>query len=168
MPSEQWRNVVQDRFKNLKKVQFSPCLSGFLTLTTCQNMDQPTINVQAPLPSNTIPEMRNRAGWWAFIAGAPELEWNPPKKPKAVKSKSGKGVRGFTNEEDGQGEFEGEEAEAALPAPHGILSSSDKPPGDNGSPTPREPTPTMLRLIDEVRFLASTQSYLDPWLNVVV
>ena len=115
-------------------------------------MDQPTINVQVPLLSNTIPEMRNRAGWWAFIAGAPELEWNPPKKPKADKDKRrfGKGMRGFADEEDWQGGFEGVEAEASLPTPHGTPSPSDNPPED-GSRTRREPTPTMLRLVDEVR-----------------
>jgi len=115
-------------------------------------MDQPTIHVQAPLPPNTIPEMRNRSGWWAFIAGAPELEWNPPKKPKVDKDKKrfGKGMRGFADEEDWQGEFECAEAEASLPTPHGTPSPSDRP--EDGSRTQREPTPTMLRLIDEVRY----------------
>ena len=113
-------------------------------------MDQPTINVQAPLPSNTIPEMRNRAGWRAFIAGAPELEWNPPKKPKADKGKKkfGRGMRGFADEDSYDG-FEGEEAEASLPTPHGTPSPSDHPLEDVLR-TQREPTPTMLRLIDEV------------------
>ena len=116
-------------------------------------MDQPTIVVQVPLPSNTIPEMRNRAGWWAFIAGAPELEWNPPKKPKAGKDKKkfGKGMRGFVDE-DFDGGFEDMEAEAFLPTPHGTPSPSDHP-SEDGSRTRREPTPTMLRLIDEVQYL---------------
>ncbi|KAF9790477.1 hypothetical protein BJ322DRAFT_1118091 [Thelephora terrestris] len=130
MPSKEWRSIAENRFKNLK-----------------MNMDQPTIDVQAPLPPNTIPELRNRAGWWAFIAGAPELEWNPPKKPKANK-KFGKGMRGFADEEDWQGEFEGAVVEASLPTPHGTPSPSDQPPED-GSRTPRDPTPTLLRLIDE-------------------
>lgn len=114
-------------------------------------MDQPTINVQAPLPPNTIPEMRNRAGWRAFIDGAPELEWNLPKKPKAEKEKAkyGKGMRGFVGEEDRRGGFEGAEAEGSLPTPHGTPSPSDQP-QEAGSRTQREPTPTMLRLIDEV------------------
>ena len=114
-------------------------------------MDQPTINVQAPLSPNTIPEMRNRAGWWAFIAGASELEWNPPKKSKADKEKKrvGKGMRGFADEEDWQDGIEGGEAEASLPTPHGSPSPSDRP-LEVGSQIQREPTPTMLRLIDEV------------------
>lgn len=122
-------------------------------------MDQPTINVQAPLPSNTIPQMRNRAGWWAFIAGAPEPEWNPPKKPKADKDKQkfGRGMRGFADEGDWQGGFEGAEAEASLPTPHGTPSPPDHP-SEDGSRTQREPTPTMLRLIDEVRHPPSLQS----------
>ena len=113
-------------------------------------MDQPTINVQAPLPPNTIPDMRNRAGWWAFIAGAPESEWNPPKKPKVDKNKKFRtGLRGFADEVDLQYDSEGAEAEATLPTPHGTPS----PPSqllDDGPRTQREPTPTMLRLIDEV------------------
>jgi len=120
-------------------------------------MDQPTINVQAPLPPNTIPEMRNRAGWWAFIAGAPETEWNPPKKPKASKDKQkfGKGMRGFVDEDDCQGGFEGAEVEASLPTPHGTPSPPDHP-SEDGSRTQREPTPTMLRLINEVRYPLSS------------
>ena len=115
-------------------------------------MAQPTINVQAPLPLNTVPGMRNRSGWWAFIAGAPELEWNPPKKPKANKDKKfGKGMRGFGDEEDREGEFEGVEAEGSLPTPHGTPSPSDKSLEDEPR-TQREPTPTMLSLIDEVLF----------------
>jgi hypothetical protein len=148
MPSKEWRGIAEKRFKNLKMVRFGSDFSKVHRFTGHQNMDQPTINVQAPLPPNTIPEIRNRAGWWAFIAGAPELEWNPPKKPKANK-RFGKGMRGFADEEDWQGEFEGAVVEASLPTPHGTPSPSDQPPED-GSRTPRDPTPTLLRMIDEV------------------
>jgi hypothetical protein len=151
MPSGEWRSVVEERFKNLRRVCLKSQLFKSPAFTARQNIAQPTINVQAPLPSNTIPEMRNRAGWWAFIAGAPELEWNPPKKPKANRDKKfGKGMRGFADEEDLQGEFEGVEAETSLPTPHGTPPLSDQL-LEGESPTGREPTPTMLRLIDEVR-----------------
>jgi hypothetical protein len=153
MPSEEWRSVAEERFKNLKRVRsVSYPLLKVLRFTARQNMDQPTINVRAPVPPNTIPEMRNRAGWWAFIAGAPELEWNPPKKPKADKEKRrfGRRMRGFADGEDWEVGFEGAEAEGSLPTPHGTPSPSDQPP-EIGSRTQREPTPTMLRLIDEVR-----------------
>lgn len=124
-------------------------------------MAQPTIDVQAPLPSNTIPGMRNRAGWWAFIAGAPELEWNPPKKPRAKRdNRFGRGMRGFSDEEDLQGELEDVEAGASLPTPHGTPSPSDQFP-EGETRTQREPTPTMLRLIDEVRLSPA------PWRMVV-
>ena len=94
--------------------------------------------------------MRDRAGWWAFIAGAPESEWNPPKKFKTNRDKQyGKGMHGFSDEEDLPGELEGAEAEACLPTPHGTPSPSDQLP-EGESRTSREPTPTMLRLIDEV------------------
>ena len=152
VPSEEWRGVVEERFRNLKRVRVPreiPQRSS--DSQQHQNMNQPTINVQVPLPSNTIPEMRNRAGWWGFIAGAPELEWNPPKKPKASKDKKkfGKGMRGFVGE-DLDGGFEETEAEAFLPTPHGTPPPSDHHSGD-GSRTQREPTPMMLRLIDEVQ-----------------
>ena len=152
VPSEEWRGVVKERFRNLKRVRVPreiPQRSS--DSQQHQNMDQPTINVRVPLPSNTIPEMRNRAGWWVFIAGAPELMWNPPKKPKArkYKKKFGKGMRGFADE-DLDGGFEDAEAEAFLPTPHGTPSPSDHP-SEDGSRNRREPTPTMLRLIDEVQ-----------------
>jgi len=58
-------------------------------------------------------------------------------------------MRGFADE-DWQDGFEGVEAEASLPTPHGTPSPSDNLLED-GSRTRREPTPTMLRLVDEVR-----------------
>ena len=120
-------------------------------------MAQPTINVQAPLPSNMIPEMRNRVGWWAFIAGAPESEWNPPKKPKTNKDRRfGKGMRGFPEEEGLEGELESVEAESSLPTPHGTPPPPDQL-LEGESATRREPTPFMLHLIDEVRI------HLAPW-----
>lgn len=159
MPSEEWRSVVEERFKNLRRVCPRSYISKFPSFTICQNMAQPTINVQVPLPPNTIPEMKNRAGWWEFIAGAPESEWNPPKKPKANKNrKFRRGMRGFADEGP-QGELEGAETEAFLPTPHATPSPSDQSP--EGEPRiQREPTPTMLRLIDEVRFLLTPRSML--------
>ena len=43
-------------------------------------MSQP---VDRPQPSGPfqrlVPEKKNRDAWWAFLEGAPELVWNPPK-----------------------------------------------------------------------------------------
>ena len=32
-----------------------------------------------------MPDKKERDLWWAFLAGRPESEWNPPKKPKQPK-----------------------------------------------------------------------------------
>ena len=29
-----------------------------------------------------MPDMKAREAWWAYINGRPEIEWNPPRKPK--------------------------------------------------------------------------------------
>ena len=64
-------------------------------------------------------------------------------------------MRGFADQEDWPDELEGAEAEASLPTPHGTPSPPDHP-SEVGSRTQREPTPTMLRLIDEVRYRLSS------------
>jgi hypothetical protein len=30
-----------------------------------------------------MPDKKDRDCWWAFLAGQPEADWNPPKKPKS-------------------------------------------------------------------------------------
>jgi hypothetical protein len=53
-----------------------------------------------------MPDKRERDLWWAFIAGRPESDWNPPKKPKQTPKSKGKGkyksgkMRGFTDDQD--------------------------------------------------------------------
>lgn len=38
--------------------------------------------------SKVMPDKKERDLWWKFLAGLPEPEWNPPKKPKKPSSKS--------------------------------------------------------------------------------
>ncbi|KAH9894433.1 hypothetical protein C8Q73DRAFT_745923 [Cubamyces lactineus] len=69
LPSEEWRTTFLRRFKNFRK-----------------NSVQPTIHVRIPNASSKImPDKKERDLWWAFLAGRPESEWNPPKKPKQPK-----------------------------------------------------------------------------------
>ncbi|KAI0332409.1 hypothetical protein GY45DRAFT_1433094 [Cubamyces sp. BRFM 1775] len=70
LPSEEWRTTFLRRFKNFRK-----------------NSVQPTIHVRIPDASSKImPDKKERDLWWAFLAGRPESEWNPPKKPKQPKT----------------------------------------------------------------------------------
>ncbi|KAI1786655.1 hypothetical protein LXA43DRAFT_1032771 [Ganoderma leucocontextum] len=69
LPSEEWRETFLRRFKNFRK-----------------NSVQPTIHVHIPDSSaKLMPDKKERDLWWAFLAGRPESEWNPPKKPKQPK-----------------------------------------------------------------------------------
>ena len=49
-----------------------------------------------------MPEKKERDLWWAYLAGKPESDWNPPKKPKQnpkpKSSKHRKGMRGFVDD----------------------------------------------------------------------
>lgn len=52
-----------------------------------------------------MPDKRERDLWWAFLAGRPEADWNPPRKPTQnsyVKKsrKIGKGMRAFSDDPD--------------------------------------------------------------------
>ncbi|TBU23505.1 hypothetical protein BD311DRAFT_703794 [Dichomitus squalens] len=69
LPSEEWRETFLRRFKNFRK-----------------NSVQPTIHIHIPDSSaKLMPDKKERDLWWAFLAGRPESEWNPPKKPKQPK-----------------------------------------------------------------------------------
>jgi hypothetical protein len=53
-----------------------------------------------------MPDKRERDLWWAFIAGRPESDWNPPKKPRQASKSKGKNkfgkMRGFAEDQDDQ------------------------------------------------------------------
>lgn len=66
-------------------------------------MNQPTIHVQLTPEkelNRLMPEKKERDLWWAYLAGKPESEWNPPKKPKQSlkSSKRRRGMRGFADD----------------------------------------------------------------------
>jgi hypothetical protein len=132
-----------------------------------------------------MPDMRERDLWWAFLAGRPESDWNPPKKLKqnqnsTKRHKFGKGMRGFSDDLDfgppdaappeiwhinDEGEVElalRVDPSETLPTPSGTPAPQEhlaegKSAAENfvdkqELPTwkPREPTPSLLRRIDQV------------------
>ena len=128
-----------------------------------------------------MPDKKERGAWWAFLSGRPESEWNPPKKPKAMKVQrqkfQGGGMRAFSEgtdshpaqtyrlNEDGEVELTTSGASTTfLPTPTGtpapepgpsITSTEQKGASNPSSMThgPREPTPLLLKSIDHVRSL---------------
>jgi len=67
IPSEEWRASFEKHFRNFRK-----------------NAVQPTIHIHIPqTPKHKLmPDKTRRDCWWAFLAGHPESDWNPPKKIK--------------------------------------------------------------------------------------
>jgi len=53
-----------------------------------QNIVQPTIHVHIDGSRKVMPDKKERDLWWKFLAGLPESDWNPPKKPKKASSKN--------------------------------------------------------------------------------
>jgi hypothetical protein len=156
-----------------------------------QNVVQPIVHVESlEINRKVMPDKRERDHWWAFIAGRPESDWNPPKVPKQrtpaqTRRRYGQGLRGFSDDLDydtagtrtpqetwhinDEGEVELAlriDPTESLPTPSGspappILDSGQsgpltslRTPGGGQEPLaykPREPTPTLLNLIDHVR-----------------
>lgn len=126
-----------------------------------------------------MPDKRERDCWWAFIAGLPEIDWNPPKKLKSDASirKGRRYGRGYSPEPDSPEDplaqetwhinDEGEVELALLDDPTESL------PTPSGTPAPdpqslqtkailqdqefssvvvqREPTPSLAAYLDHVR-----------------
>jgi len=88
LPHDEWRKLFEEHFRNFRK-----------------NMATQTTDVH-DASQKLMPDKRERDLWWAFIAGRPESDWNPPKKPKQTPKPKGKGrnkpgkMRGFTDDQD--------------------------------------------------------------------
>ncbi|EMD40899.1 hypothetical protein CERSUDRAFT_149434 [Gelatoporia subvermispora B] len=90
LPSEEWRDKFLKRFRNFRK-----------------NAVQPTLDVQRPCQrGKVLPDKREREYWWAFLAGRPHAEWDPPKKPRPNKldkwqkqAQYSRGMRSFSPEQ---------------------------------------------------------------------
>ncbi|KAF9268149.1 hypothetical protein L218DRAFT_853784 [Marasmius fiardii PR-910] len=141
LPSEEWCSLIETRFQNLRK-----------------NLSQPTIHVENP-PSGSarvMPDIKERALWWEFLAGKPESEWNPPKKMKSSKQrKLGRGLRAFTPD------VEPEDTQDAI--------QSQIPQLTEGQTLDcyqcKLPTPKILKQLDESMSLHLLM-YFTHWINV--
>ncbi|TEB35775.1 hypothetical protein FA13DRAFT_1788379 [Coprinellus micaceus] len=174
VPSEQWCLLLETRFRNLR-----------------QNLNQPTRFTGGPHEPGRrlMPEKKERDLWWAFLEGRPETEWNvssKQSKKKAQGKRSGHGLRAWADE-SGQEEptgivihessllnDEGEVEEALKPDPAELLPTPSGTPApestglaDGDDPLtlcPREPSPKLLRLINESTALHLLM-YFTHWIN---
>ncbi|KAI0307188.1 hypothetical protein B0F90DRAFT_1686026 [Multifurca ochricompacta] len=63
LPSKEWRSEFERHFRNFRG-----------------NTSQPIVQPRSAGPlERMMPDRKNRDAWWAFIEGAPESVWNPPR-----------------------------------------------------------------------------------------
>jgi len=175
LPSEEWREIFLQRFRNFRR-----------------NTAQPTIHVRIPMTSvKVMPEKKQRDQWWAFIEGEPQEEWDPPKKPKQPKQNGwhsdrfGGGLRGYSDGAS-RGEVLNNDPEASLTYEEqaAVPEASGSLPTPSSTPAPetpavvqaedlarlavhsrREPTPSLLQHIDH-RYALHLLMYFTHWINV--
>ncbi|KAF8272450.1 hypothetical protein EI94DRAFT_1796075 [Lactarius quietus] len=123
LPCVEWRSKFERHFHNFRG-----------------NMSQPVIRPEPPGPcQRLVPEKRNRDAWWAFLEGAPESVWNPP---KMGRGKERLGQRGITAQQ-----------------------LCDTSPSDTTAWKPRELSPTLLFQVDH-RFSLHLVMYFTHWFNL--
>ncbi|KAG7096757.1 hypothetical protein E1B28_004169 [Marasmius oreades] len=145
LPSEEWCNLIETRFQNLRK-----------------NLSQPTIHVEVPQSGSTkvIPDIKERALWWEFLAGKPTSDWNPSKKTKNTKQrKLGRGMRAFTPEAEPEG------VRDAIETTTSQFNEGREPETSTISYQCKRPTPRILKRLDESMSLHLLM-YFTHWINV--
>ncbi|KAJ7178948.1 hypothetical protein C8R46DRAFT_1071970 [Mycena filopes] len=166
LPSPEWRALFETRYRNFRK-----------------NLAQPTIHVHRRDNRRLLPDYKERDLWWAFLAGKPSEEWDVPKKPKGQTARKfqQRGMRAFADEDSMEGPStdisyespekrpmnEDTEERSQLPTPSGTPVPTEIP-TDLGAPPfykPREPTPSLLRLIDQ-RMALHLLMYFTHWTNL--
>lgn len=128
---------------------------GFIT-DFGQNILQSTIHIETPTTTpgqKLTPDMKERDLWWAFLAGRPESEWNPPKKPKKQKNvreprydshgdNYGGGMRSFRSEYEVQYDNTTPDLSYVMDAGTGEMPITPHPsqslPTPSGTPAPTE------------------------------
>ncbi|KIY49396.1 hypothetical protein FISHEDRAFT_65391 [Fistulina hepatica ATCC 64428] len=163
IPCDEWREMLVRRFKNFRK-----------------NLAQPTIHVRADDGRKLMPEIKRRDEWWQFLSGEPEHLWNPPRVPKKPKRQrmimNDQGRAYPTGAEDAElwridteGEVELVPSAPSLPYEESLLiepiPATKAPLLEPIRLQPREPTPTLLRLIDE-RMALHLLMYFAHWMNL--
>lgn len=123
LPCKEWRSKFERHFHNFRG-----------------NLSQPVVRPQPPGPfQRLIPEKKNRDAWWAFLEGAPESVWNPPKTGRGKERVEQSGI-------DAQ-------------------QLCDTPPSDTAVRKPRELSPTLLFQVDH-RFSLHLVMYFTHWFNL--
>ncbi|KAJ7228468.1 hypothetical protein GGX14DRAFT_613018 [Mycena pura] len=171
LPTEEWCELLQTRFKNFRK-----------------NLAQPTIHVLKGARSNNrkaMPDLKERDLWWAFLSGKPIEDWDPPKKYSPKKFQ--RGMRAFEDDDSrmegpsGGSSHEASEARpmrddseavllsaTSLPTEHAAEYGVSHPEHSGGAMPiykPLEPTPSLLRLIDH-RMALHLLMYFTHWTNL--
>ncbi|CAK5275480.1 unnamed protein product [Mycena citricolor] len=138
LPSTEWREVFETRFRNFRK-----------------NIHQPTLDVQLPRRRDvkSMPELKDRDAWWAFLSGRPPEDWQMPRKKTMQR-----GMRAFADETV--------DPETHLPAlGDQEISGVTRNPPPTPLLEPREPTPALLHSIDE-RMALHLIMYFTHWTNL--
>ncbi|KAJ7498725.1 hypothetical protein FB451DRAFT_1202843 [Mycena latifolia] len=160
LPTSEWRTLFEMRCRNFRK-----------------NLVQPTIHVHQSARGDNrkvIPDLKERDLWWAFLSGRPAAEWDIPKKPKQSQNarKLQRGMRAFPDNDDSTMEAPsvGSSRDDALetrPMNGDMEARPQLPTPSGGTPiyTPREPTPSLLRLIDQ-RMALHSLMYFTHWTNL--
>ena len=103
-----------------------------------------------------MPDKAERELWWAFLAGKPETEWNPPKQPKGKKMKGSSTTTIVTTEHD-QGEHTSP-VDAVEPQP--AVESQALGDSHDTIGKARVPTLLLLKQIDQASCLAIRKASL--------
>ncbi|KAI0308653.1 hypothetical protein OF83DRAFT_1288892, partial [Amylostereum chailletii] len=177
LPSEEWRAAFERRFRNFRS-----------------NILQPTTSPLPPPQRKLYPDKKDRDAWWAFLSGAPESVWNPPRTAKQGKQR--RQQRGFQFGRGGaieldsadrglaaagwemvpptksafssgvREEFVSDDNPQTLRADAGFSSGQLEPAASSDRPwEPREPTPSIMRFIDH-RTSVHILMYFTHWFGV--
>lgn len=124
LPCKEWRRKFERHFHNFRG-----------------NMSQPVIRPRQPGPApRMVPEKKSRDAWWAFLEGAPESVWNPPK------------IAGQGKDRVGQCSIAAQQLR-------------DTSPSNTAPWRPRELSPAMLFQVDH-RFSLHLVMYFTHWFNL--
>ncbi|KAJ6515684.1 hypothetical protein C8R45DRAFT_1049248 [Mycena sanguinolenta] len=157
LPSPEWRSLFETRYRNFRK-----------------NLAQPTIQVSQPAGNDNprlLPHYKDRDCWWAFLSGRPAEEWDLPKKKSNKQDKFQRGMRAFAEDDSRKDEDPSAGSSRTAEALESRSTNDDTQPVPPDSCaatpvyTPREPTPSLLRLIDQ-RMALHLLMYFTYWTNL--
>lgn len=180
LPSREWCRLLETRLSNFRKNLNQPTIHVGPAHAAHQKL---------------MPDKKERDHWWDFLAGKPETYWNPPKKAKpqhpSTRKQYGQGLRAWEshsmvgppemqqsvvlhgNDDDEVRQLPSGEPTETPPSPKGTTGDLECP-DELVSPNvwsklpghpPREPSTTLLKLIDE-RMALHLLMYFTHWINL--